>query len=241
MSKKRPRLEAVRIVRAKAGGPLRTIVASVRGVPTGFFVSRKARRALPWEARAERLFLWICEAQWDVRTFMAQALRMDFHMSDGTVLSYIVDVEIHLSDGGVEIVEVKKTQREMVRDPYYAFKIWLARQVCAVRGWKFRVVTLEDDLGPGHLLENASAIRMNRWTSLESEDFLRLAEVGRLHGDRLTWAGAVAALSRTDDPWSPTGVARLHAMIVRRHVRVDIERRIRPDTAVILTEQTSSK
>ncbi|WP_409192008.1 hypothetical protein [Bradyrhizobium sp. RDM4] len=86
MSQKRPKLEFVRIVRAAGGGPLRTIVAAVVGKPTGNFNSLKAGRTFGWEAIAERQFMWICEARWVVRNYLAQPFRLEFHMSDGSVL-----------------------------------------------------------------------------------------------------------------------------------------------------------
>jgi len=49
MSAKRPKLEFVRIVRAKGGGPIRTVIQAVRKIPTGDFPSLKAGIALPWE------------------------------------------------------------------------------------------------------------------------------------------------------------------------------------------------
>jgi hypothetical protein len=241
MSKHRPKLEQVRIVRAKGGGPLRTIVAAVKGVPTGTFVSLKARRTLPWESLYERFFMWICEARWSVRTYLAQPLRFDFHMSDGTVLAYIPDFEVTLDDGTIEIIEVKKSKKEIKRDPAYAFKIWLARGVCGVRGWKFRTVTTKGEVGPCRLRENARHIRMNRFTTVNSEDYMRLGEVAKRAGGEMTWAAAVGALSRNGDPWCPNGVARLHALIVRRHVRVDISRRITQQTPVVLTEDAALK
>jgi hypothetical protein len=55
----------------------------------------------------------------------------------------------------------------------------------------------------------------------------------------MTWGKAVAALSRTDDEWSPDGLARLRALIVRRHVRINIDRRITQQTPVALTESAA--
>jgi hypothetical protein len=98
MSKKRPKLERVRIVRAKGGGPIRTVIQVVRKIPTGDFPSLKAGIALPWEGISERHDLWVCEADWNVRKFMTQPMRMEFHMSDGSVLIYFPDVERVLSD-----------------------------------------------------------------------------------------------------------------------------------------------
>jgi hypothetical protein len=238
MSKKRPKLEAVRIVRAKGGGPIRTVIQAVLKIPTGDFPSLKAGRPLPWEGIPERHFVWVCEVDWDVRTFMTQPLRMEFHMSDGSVIIYFPDVERLLAGGVIEIVEIKKKEDEARRDPEYAFKLWLARQVCDVRGWKFRVLTAEKYLAEGHRLANARAIRMDRWTAISAEDYIRLGEAFRCTND-MTWGKAVAALSRTDDEWSPNGLARLRALIVRRHVRVDINLRIKQDTSVYLTEDAA--
>lgn len=236
MSKNRPKLEAVRIVRAKGGGPIRTIVAAVVGKPTGNFNSLKAGRTFGWESIAERQFMWICEVRWEVRNYLAQPFRFEFLMSDGSILQYLPDFELSLEGDGIEIVEIKKTQKELTRDALYGFKLWLARSVCRLRDWKFRVVVAEKQFAEGHALANAQQIRMDRFTAITAEDYLRLGEAARRCGDAMTWGDAVAALSRTDDPWSPNGVARLRALIVRRHVRVDIDLRITQRTPVTLTE-----
>jgi hypothetical protein len=238
MSKNRPKLEAVRIVRARGGGPIRTVIQAVRKFPTGDFPSLKAGRPLPWEGIPERNFLWVCEVDWNVLSFMTQPMRMEFHMSDGRALIYFPDVERLLADTAIELVEIKKTEDEAGRDPDYAFKIWLARQVCKVRGWQFRIFTAEKYLAEGHRLENARLIRMDRFTAISAEDYIRLGEAFRRTND-MTWAKAVAALSRTDDEWSPNGLARLRALIVRRHVRVDLNLRIKQDTSVYLTENAA--
>jgi hypothetical protein len=88
-----------------------------------------------------------------------------------------------------------------------------------------------------------------QWFAEELEDVLCpalhwwLAGCGRISSKSLSnqtpWGEAVAALSRTDDEWSPDGLARLRALIVRRHVRVDINRRITQQTPVVLTESAA--
>ncbi|GAB9109868.1 hypothetical protein [Bradyrhizobium diazoefficiens] len=241
MSKNRPLLESVRIVRATGGGPIRTIIQAVLKRPTGEFPSLKAGRALPWESLAERHFIWVCEADWDVRTFMMQPMRMEFRMSDGRTLVYFPDCERLLASTAIEIVEIKRTAAEAKRDPDYAWKLWLAKHVCNVRGWHFRTISAEKYLAKGHRLANARMIRMDRFTTVSAEDYLRLGEAFRPTQGRLPWRAVVAALSRTDDEWSPQGLARLRALIVRRHVRVDINRRITPQTPVALTESAAIK
>jgi hypothetical protein len=175
MSKKRPKLEAVRIVRAKGGGPIRTVIQAVRKIPTGDFPSLKAGISLPWEGIPERHYVWACEADWNVRNFMMQPMRMEFHMSDGSVLIYFPDCERFLADTAIEIVEIKKKENELKRDPDYAFKLWLAREVCKVRGWKFRTVTAEKYLAKGHRLANARLIRIDRFTAVCARGLTRTA------------------------------------------------------------------
>jgi len=58
-------------------------------------------------------------------------------MSDGSVLLYFPDCERFLADTAIEIVEIKKTEEELSREPDYGFKLWLARRVCEKRGWIF--------------------------------------------------------------------------------------------------------
>ena len=48
MSSNRPKLESVQIVRAKGGGPIRTIVEAAKSIPCGDFPSLKAGIAVPW-------------------------------------------------------------------------------------------------------------------------------------------------------------------------------------------------
>jgi hypothetical protein len=55
---------------------------------------------------------------------------------------------------------------------------------------------------------------MNRFAAVTSEDYLRLRQAARLSGGHMTWADAVAALSRNDDPWSPNGIARLTQVVI---------------------------
>jgi hypothetical protein len=226
-------------VRAKGGGPLRTIIQAVLKIPTGDFPSLKAGIPLSWQGIPERHFLWVCEVDWNVRTFMTQPMRMEFHMSDGSVLIYFPDCERFLADNSIEIVELKKKEDEAKRDPDYAFKLWLARQVCKLRGWTFRILSAEKYLAEGHRLANARLIRIDRFVTVSAEDYIRLGEAFRRTGGTMSWGEAVAALSRTDDEWSPYGLARLRALIVRRHVRVDIKLRITQQTTVVLTEDAA--
>lgn len=227
------KLVEVKIIRGKNGSPIRTIVERNHSKPTGLFVSLKSGGAQPWEAIDERHWMWISEADWKVRHYLMQPFRMEFHFDKGDKLVYFPDCERTLDDG-VEIVEIKKTAAEATRDPHYAFKIALARKACQAKGWKFRIVTAEKHILPGYLLENARLIRLDRFTRVTSEDHLRLDEAMEKSHGRLTYGEAVAALSRRNDSWDRDGTARLHALIARRVVCVDLTRRLTQKSSVVI-------
>lgn len=118
-------------------------------------------------------------------------------MSDGSVLIYFPDVERLLADTAIEVVEIKKKEDEARKDPEYAFKLWLARRVCELRGWKFRIVTAEKYLAEGHRLANSRLIRMDRFTAISAEDYIRLGDAFRRTGAEITcWSSTSARAVR---------------------------------------------
>lgn len=227
----------VKIVRGKGGGPIRTIVERGHRKPTGVFTSLKNRRAFPWESIEERHFMWISEVDFRVTTFLVQPFRLEFHFEDGDRMDYFPDIERRLGRT-VEIIEIKKTKREIAKDPRYAFKIGLARETCRKKGWMFRVVAADTDILPTQVLANARLIRLDRFTAISSEDHIRLGEAMRRGRGRMAYGEAVAVLSRRDDRWDRDGTAKLHAMIVRRHVCVDLTRRIHHGTIVVANDES---
>ena len=234
MSKKRPKLMRARIIRAKGGGPIRTILEHNYVRPTGSTISVKCGAAFPWEARDEARLMWISEADFRVHSYLPQPFRMEFDLTDGSTLTYIPDLERHTEDR--EIIEVKKNAGEATRDPRYRFKLYLAETVCALRGWNFRVVSAEDEIRQEPLLSNVRRVRYHRLTQLQSLDYLRLGEAAAPKAGILTWGEAVAVLGGRDDPWDVNGFAKLCALIVRRHVYVDLALPLAPTRLVMLAE-----
>ncbi|MDA9420967.1 TnsA endonuclease N-terminal domain-containing protein [Bradyrhizobium sp. CCBAU 53380] len=224
-----------RIVRGEGGAPIRTILEHNYVRPTGSTISLKNRAAFPWEARDEARLMWISEADFRVHSYMAQPFRMEFDLSDGSTLTYIPDLE-RITDSDVEICEVKRNADEAKRNPDYGFKLYLAKRVCALRGWKFSIISAEDEIRQEPLLSNARRVRYHRLTQLQSLDYLRLGQAAAPKEGRLTWGEAVAVLGGRDDPWNVNGFAKLCAMIVRRHVCVDLSLPLAPTRLVIPAE-----
>jgi len=235
MSKQRPKLEHVRIVRGQGGCPIRTILENNYSRPTGTTISLKCGAVFPWDAYDEARLMWISEADFRIHSYLAQPFRMEFYLSNASKLVYFPDLE-RVTEDDVEIVEVKKTLDEAKREPEYAFKLHLARRVCALRGWKFRVVSAEDEIRQEPLLDNVRLVRMHRFTRLQSLDYLQLDQAASQNAGRLTWGEAAAVLGRRSDPWDRNGIAKLCAMIVRRHVCVDLSLPLVQTRLVILAE-----
>jgi hypothetical protein len=222
----------VRIVRAIGGGPIRTIVERGHNKPTGMFASLKCGRSMPWEDIDERHLMWLSEVESSVRKVLAQPFRLEILLKGWPgKMVYFPDIERRLEGGIVEIIEVKKTKEEIRRDPHYAVKIRLAAKIFKAMGWIFRVKTAEDDM-TGWPMANARMIVLDRYTKLRSEDYDRLGCAFEQAGGRLTYAAGIRALSARADTEDADARAKLHAMIVRRFVRIDISRPIRPNSPI---------
>ncbi len=235
--KKLPRktvVTKIRFVRAKHGGPIRTIVERRDSKPTGKFASAKRGLGLPWESLHERHLMWISEADARVRHFLAQPFRLEFTLRGvKRKMIYFPDLERVLDDGTVEVIEVKASMDEVVKDRDYAFKISLAKKACRARGYKFRVVTAKDYIDCGPRLKNAIAIKCDRFTKLRTVDITRFLEAIELGGGKLSYAAAIAAISEDGDREDGFARRKLHAMIVRRLASIDINKPITPNSLII--------
>ena len=223
----------VRIIRGKDGVPIRTIVERAHAKPTGTFVSLKTGCALPGESVDERHVTWISEVDFSIHTVFVQPFGMEFHFEGGDMITYVPDMERRLN-GAIEINEFEKTQAQLADDPYHAWKLALAREACRAKGWTFRIIAADKCVLPGCLLDNVRLIRLDRLTRVTSEDHLRLGEAMEKGRGKLTYGEAVAALSGRNDPWDRGGVAKVHALIVRRIVCVDLTRRFTQNSSVVL-------
>jgi hypothetical protein len=234
--KKLPRKTVVtktRFVRSKRGGPIRTIVERRDSKPTGKFASQKRGLGLPWESLHERHLMWISEADARVLRFVAQPFRLEFTLRGvKRKMIYFPDLEREIDDGTIEVIEVKKSMDEVIKDPNYAFKISLAKKACRARGYKFRVVTAEDYIDCGPRLKNAIAIKCDRFTKLRTVDITRFLEAIEQAGGKLSYAQAIAAISEKGDPDDGFARRKLHAMIVRRLGSIDSDKPMTPNSPI---------
>jgi hypothetical protein len=223
----------VKTIGGEGGAAISTIVERAHAKPAGMVVAVKTQQAKPWKEIDEQHFLWFSETDFSIHAIVVRPFRMEFHFAGGDVITYVPDMERRL-DGAIEIDEIEKTQAQLADDPYYAWKVSLAREACQARGWTFRIITADKCVLPGRLLDNIRQVRLDSRMRVTSEDHLRLGEAMEKVRGKLTYGEAVAALSGHDDPWDRDGVAKLHALIVRRVVCVDLTRRLTQNSSVVL-------
>lgn len=226
-------IREVRIVYGARGFPIRNNAAQGHTKPTGIFMSRKCGRAMPWESFHELHLMWISECDTAVRRYLAQPLRLELHVRNrANPIMYFPDIEREFDSGVIEIVEVKRTKDEIDRDPFYAFKIAMAKKVFRTAQYRFRIMTAEDHIGIEPRLGNAKTIKLDRFTKLATVDVIRLQEAIERAGGSLAYGKAIESLSERGDPRDADARAKLHASIVQRLASIDLSRRITLDSPV---------
>jgi hypothetical protein len=221
---------AATVVTADDGGPIRTITAVSLRRPSGRFPSRKALRTLPFDAMHERDMLWISEADPAVVTFLSQPHRLELNVhGKNRPLIYFPDLRRDMEDGAVEIIETKKHASEVDADPLYAQKIELARQVYAMLGWHFRIMDWPT-IKRGSVLSNARMIAGSHHVKLTTKDRMQLLSL--LQFRAIPYSEVITGMSDTADPFDIVAREKLHAAIVHRVARLDIDRPIYPTIPV---------
>lgn len=209
---------------ARDGGALRRHVGKAQHKPNGLFSSVKAGRSMVFEAMHQRDLIWIWEADPQVVDFASEPLRIDLITTAGP-MTYFADALCLKANGELEIVETKKTRDEVTRDPAYAKKLELVDDACGKAGFKFSILD-HQEIRRGWRLSNARAIAIDRTASVGTLDKMRLIETIENNGGSIAYGEAAASLSAFDNPYDAAARARLHSLIVRRFLTINIEKRI---------------
>lgn len=217
------------LVVSSDGGSLRSVLTGRRVIPTGFLTSRKTGRAMPFEGMNEAALLKYCEVDTRVVDYLSQPFRFEFVL-DGAKRIYIADCARVLDDGTLEVIEVKG-EHTRLGDPDYAAKLERVSQLCAELGWRFRLVTRRQMLGPKVVFANVDFIQSRRQVMFDEACACRAIE----HLER---AGGEASLGRLAEFWGgwQKGLAALQAMMVRRWLAIDVTAPISPESFATILE-----
>jgi hypothetical protein len=206
--------------------PIRTIITGRRRLVTGSYASRKAGRAFPFECMNEQAFFMHSEVDTDVVDYRAQPFRFEL-VIDGKKRVYIADCVRLLSNGSVEVIEVKSDRRAL-RDPDYALKLERVGQICDALDWSFRIVLAEELFSPKVRHENVVEVQSQRTVSYGASDVYTAL-------DALRRAGGMMALGKLAEALGgrQRGTAVAHAMMVGRLVATDLMAPLSPDSIVV--------
>lgn len=214
-----------------SGGSIRTIVTGRRVITTGVYASRKTGRAHPYESKNERAFFMNCEVDTDIVEYRAQPFRLEF-VIDGKKRIYIADAVRLQANSIVEVVEIKKDQRQL-KDPDYYLKLQAVRAICDQKGWQFRILFQHDLCEPILRFQNIEDIQSWAFTDYGSSDVFKAVQYLSIHkraslGDLADRLGS-----------QPVGIAKLKAMMVGRIVRLDLDSKLDEDSLVTLVPDVS--
>jgi hypothetical protein len=214
-----------RIVFSTTGGPLRTIVTGTKCRPTGFYNSVKTGRAQPYESQAELCFMQQCEADHEVITWLAQPHRLEI-FTEEKKLVYFPDFSVLYTDNREEVVEIKRDKaREVSGD--LAVKLAHAERIYQTANVGFRILDLSD-LRVEPRCSNAEEIQRHSRTHFSHWEVFRLIDqVHRYPNGTIPFGRVVEILGG-----GITGHKKLCAMIVRRHLGLNLDADLNIDTPV---------
>ncbi len=220
-------LVAGRLVLPESGRPIRSILTGRRIQTTGSYASRKAGRSQVFESMTERSFFMHCEVDTRVVDYRAQPFRFEFEL-DGKWRTYIADCVRLLSDGQVEVVELKSDLRDL-KDADYQAKLERVRRLCRLLGWRFTIVRRRHLERSSVVQRNIEFVQQDRLTDFDDIDIYRVTDA--LEDGPLPFSEVVGALGR-----GVVGAAILRAMVVARIVEIDLLRPLNDDTFVRLLQ-----
>lgn len=227
--------ELARIKVADDGGPIRTIIGTRPLVWTGEYYSAKTRRSHPWESPFERDDFYRLEVDPEVESYLAQPHQLEVFF-DGRQYHYIPDVRVEFSNRRVEIREVKKSKKEIVKDAFYEAKLMLARAVYEELGWAFRVVDEVDIRKPAIVFANSREIQLDGPLEIRQGEVDTVCAIfARANGPEVSLGRIAEALGG----WV-RGSSLVRAMVVHRILQLPLNRLITHETPVKLVSRKSS-
>lgn len=208
-------LPSATVVMTPDGSPIRSVLTGRRVMVTGFYISRKAGRALPYEGMNELALLKRSEVDTNVVDYRSQPFRFEF-VINGAKRIYIADCVRLLDDGTIEVVEVKGRLQQL-SSPEYAEKLAAVRDVCESLGWRFRVLGRQQLFEPHIVYANIDLIQSRRMVQFDQVHAYQAMELLE-RGTGETTLGDLSDVLGGE----PRGLAIAQAMMVRRLVDIDL-------------------
>ena len=231
-------------------GPSRRLITGREPHPTGSIVCVKASfRAVTWESMdSEMPLIPLAEVSSPVLRLKSQPHRLDMKVVGGTspILSFFPDFEFVVDarlleelergepfwaaalrwepnhgsfDWRTLVVETKSDDDRRAQDAGYLHKLDLAREFYRRIGWSFVHLRALKDLPSGQIAQGVKRVWSRAMTRVTVLDVARVSHVIEGAGGCVPYEEASAAIGT-----GPTGRSKLHALHVRRVVRIDLSK-----------------
>jgi hypothetical protein len=231
-------------------GPSRRLITGREPHPTGSIVCVKALfRGVTWESMdSEMPLISLAEVSSPVLRLKSQPHRLDMKVVGGTspILSVFPDFEFVVDarlleelergepfwaaalrwepkhgsfDWRTLIVETKRDDDRRAKDDDYLDKLDLAREFYRKVGWSFVHLRASKDLPIGQVAQGVKRVWSRAMTRVTVLDVARVSHVIEGAGGCVPYEEASAAIEL-----GPIGKSKLHALHVRRVVRIDLSK-----------------
>lgn len=218
------------------GSAIRPIIAGTRKHATGAYPSFKTRRTQYWEGVAERALIHEAETYPQIVCYQMNGYTLEFPFNGKTV-RYTPDQVREYADGYIEFIEAKSSQRGFSDDGYNRMLLHV-EAILAARGRGFRRVTGHEIFVSALHRDNVGITQSRRFVTVKP-DHLDVLEKLRAANAFVVACGELARHFEPDQPLY--GMAVVQALMVRRHLHIDLKSPLGADTAVwILPEPTTS-
>lgn len=216
------------MVRAPGGAPLR-LGRAVLAHEHGTYASPKSAFPLVWEGEAQQEAIIEADTDFDVEKIETESVSFEFTM-DGKQVSYTVDLALRSASGRERLVEIKRDDRDL-EDPEYRLKLAHVAEICRRCDIDFQVLLRADIFRSDRHRRNAAFVASRGFTTIEAHHLRRFEAHRREVGSTTSLGDLAEAL----EPGSPVlGEAIVHALVVRRRVRMDLTGRMLPSAPVSL-------
>lgn len=210
-------------------GPVRPIITGLKKHPTGIYPSQKTGRTQYWEG-SELLPTHEAETYPHIVDYQNQPFQLVFNHR-GVQRCYTPDQIRQEVSGYIEVLEAKSDPRGF-RDPEYRSLLDAVEERLAdLKGWGFRRVVADEIFLTARHARNVGIVQSRRFVSVKPEHFALLADLRR--GEQVMFAyGDLAKRFEPDNPLY--GGAVVQALMVRRHLHIDLKAALSDQTVVWL-------
>jgi hypothetical protein len=191
-------------------------------------VSRKTDRVQITEGKGLRFLCRICEINGYVLDYQAHPFRVTA-VVDGLPIEWYPDLVYILADGTIELIEVKRSPRDLRKEEYRA-KLEAFREIFRRCGWKMCIRYDNDIFGRrevrGIRATNVGAVYSRRFLTVDNRETAIIAGLIQA-ASPVAWGDAGSLLSPND---RLRGDALVEYAIARGHFSVDFDEPFGPST-----------